>query len=94
MRCANMSNSEIQIKLVSKTLKNEFCPNLVSIFEGASIVALPSKIKEKEIFKPFRSDKTIGVFSYLAVYEKLGNVKNYPPNDYVIIGGNALSVGE
>ena len=88
-----LTNS-IQIKLVSKTLKNEFCPNLVSIFKGASIVALPSKTKEKEIFKPFHSDKTIGIFSYFAVYDENGNVKNYPPNDYVIIGGNALSVGE
>jgi hypothetical protein len=86
--------NRIQIKLVSKTLKNEYCPNLVRIFKGASIVALPCKIKEKEIFKPFHSDKTIGIFSYFAVYDELGNVKNYPPNDYVIVGGNALSVGE
>lgn len=89
----SLSNN-VQIKLVAKTLKNEYCPSLVSTYNGLSLVALPSNIKEKEIYKPFHSDKTIGVFSYFAIYDEHGNVKNYPPNDYVIIGGNALSVGE
>lgn len=87
---------DIKIGLVSKTLKNKYCPSLVTTKIGniktMDIVALPKKINTDELFKPKHEDKTIGIFSYLAVADIKGKFKFFPAGDYVFIGGNTINI--
>ena len=83
--------SEVQIAFVSKTLKNEYCPNLVTTGTFTGIVALPKNIDPDEIYKPEHEDHTVGVFTYFKVIDANGKSREYPMGDYVLIGGNSIS---
>lgn len=84
-------SSEISIDLVSRTLKNTYCPNSVRISSEVSICAIPEKMAIKELYKPVHKDNTIGEFVYFSIQDANGKVKHYPQGDYVIIGADQLS---
>lgn len=84
-------SSEISIALVSRTLKNTYCPNLVRISSELSICAMPEGMAIKELYKPVHKDNTIGEFVYFSIQDSDGKVKHYPQGDYVIIGADQLS---
>lgn len=86
----NTLPSNIKLVLVSKTLKNEYCPNLVSTVASLQIVAIPNKVNPKEVYEPIHKDNTIGVFNYFLVTDSTGKSHTYPAGDYVITGGNSL----
>lgn len=82
----------IRIELISKTLNNDYCPSLVASEDHVRIVALPKEVDTKEIFEPVHLDKTIGIFTYFAIYDSNGRLKVFPEGDYVLIGGNSLKI--
>jgi uncharacterized protein YxeA len=84
----------IRIELISKTLNNEYCPSLVTTDDQVHIVALPKDIDTDEIYEPVHRDKTIGIFTYFAVYDSKGSCKFYPAGDYVLIGGNSIKISK
>jgi len=81
-------SSEIKIELISKTLKNEYCPSLLTTSHGARIVALPKNIKTSEVYKHSHKEKTVGVFTYFSLKDSKGKSKLYTEGDYVLMGGN------
>ena len=86
---------EIRIELISKTLNNENCPNLVTLNEDKlHITAFPKNIDKDEIYEPYHLDKTIGIFTRFAVYDSSGKTEFFPAGDYIIIGGNSLKISK
>ena len=90
-RIVDSLTPDIQIDIISKTLKNEYCPNLFSSGAITGIVALPKDINTDEIYAAFHKDNTIGVFTYFKVTDSNGKSKMYSAGDYVLIGGNSLN---
>ena len=84
--------NELEMQLVSKNIKNEYCPNRVTAYSHVNIIALPKGVKYKEFYKPIHSDKTIGIFTYFSILDSRGNRKHYPKGDYILIGGNSQTV--
>lgn len=85
-------NSEIRIDLLSHTLSGDYSPNLVSIHSLLCITALPRKVKTKEIYKARHRDQTVGEFTYFSIIDSKGKTLLLPQGDYVILGGNSLSI--
>jgi hypothetical protein len=85
-------SADIKFDLISKTLKNSYCPNLVSIRPELDICALPKGVKKNEVWKPIHKDNTIGEFAYFAVIDSEGKSLIFPQGDYVIIGADTLSL--
>ena len=90
-RIVDSMTPDIQIDIISKTLKNEYCPNLFSNAAITGIVALPKDVNTDEIYKAFHKDNTVGVFTYFKVADSNGRSKMYSAGDYVLIGGNSLN---
>lgn len=84
--------NEFELKLVSKNTKNEYCPNRVNTFSVVSIVALPTGVKYKKIYKPVHSEKTIGQFTYFSIFDSQEKRKFYPHGQYILVGGNSQVV--
>lgn len=87
-------SSSVKISLISKTLKNKYCPTLINMISNLNLVALPKNVNKKEIYKPMHKDNTIGIFTYFSLKDSEGTVKNYSEGDYVLIGGNSLSISK
>lgn len=86
---------DVDVAIVSRTLDGEVCPVIVNGFDGTfessmSITALPKNINFKEVFDRKHSDETVGMFSSLVVTDSKGELKQFAPNDYVLIGGNSM----
>lgn len=85
-------SSEIKIDILSQTLKGKYSPNLVTINSQLSITALPSKVKKKEIYKATHPDQTVGEFTYFSIIDSKGKSLLLPQGDYVVLGGNSLTI--
>jgi hypothetical protein len=64
------------------------------MISNLNLVALPKNVNKKEIYKPMHKDNTIGIFTYFSLKDSEGTVKNYSEGDYVLIGGNSLSISK
>lgn len=80
---------ELEMQVVSKNSKNEYCPNRVTSYSVVSIIALPRGVKYKDFYKAVHSEKTIGIFTYFSILDSRGNRKHYPKGDYILVGGNS-----
>ncbi len=84
-------SSAIRFELVSKTLKNEYCPTLVTMGAFSEITALPKNTNPELVYKAVHKKNTVGIFTYLLVMDAYGLTKTYPSGDYVLVGGNSMS---
>jgi hypothetical protein len=87
----------VNIEIFSKTLTGEYCPVIVTGENGSSyistgITALPKNLEFKELYKPIHNDESIGIFSSFRLSDSKGQTKNFESNDYVLIGGNSMTV--
>lgn len=82
-------SSEVEIVLVAKTEKGEYCPILANTSMSNWLVALPRTIETKEIFKSKHKTNTIGTFKYFCVKDNESKSKYYSEGDYVLVGGNS-----
>lgn len=83
-------SSEATISIISKTLKNEYCPSLLTINSWVNLIAIPQNVNPKEVWKARHKAKTVGVFTYLNITDAQGKTKSYPQGDYILIGGNRV----
>ncbi len=91
---ADVYKEKIEIRIVSVTLKQEYCPTLLNTPGFVELWALPSKVDPEERYKSRHADKTVGVFSFFEIKDKENNIKYYPAGDYVLVGGNKLKFKE
>lgn len=85
-------SSDINIDLVSRTLKGNYCPNLIRIQSEVTICALPEKINIKEVYKSLHKENTVGEFVYFTIRDSENKVKIFPHGDYVIIGADNVTI--
>lgn len=83
-------DNNVQVFLVSRTLTGEYCPNQVRITNFTQVFALPNNVNLDEMYKPYHSENTIGIFKYFAIINGKGKIKYYKEGDYVLVGGNSL----
>jgi hypothetical protein len=87
-------HSDVQIRLVSQTLKRRYCPTLVRTGSSMELIALPQQEPYSELYKPIHPSKTVGIFTYFSVADSTGKFTLYPAGDYILIGGNHLSIDQ
>lgn len=82
--------SDVEIKLVSKTLTAKYCPTLVRASYNLQLVALPTLAGTDEIYKAIHKEETVGVFKYLTVTDSKGKTVSFTEGDYLLLGGNGF----